>query len=323
MICWSCVVAVSGALENTIVSTLVTLDLDDLACYHAIHGLPEPAQDVAGLALECWLPRFLDLFAKLKVRATIFVIGRDLLRDLEAGGRGAAVLVRALDEGHELANHSFSHAYDMHDWPSATIAADLGRCDALLRELGSKPRGFRAPGYTHDRNLLLQVASLGYDYDSSVLPSPTYFLAKLGMIGVGRLRGRTSVSQTRGISSFLGSTAVHYLPEIGLWELPIGVSMGLRIPMTGSFLLADKLPLLGAAAAEGLRNEATQTRHLHLELHAIDLADPQADGVDPNLIARQSELQTPLERRIGRLSTLLETRGGGTSIVRAMARHLR
>jgi peptidoglycan/xylan/chitin deacetylase (PgdA/CDA1 family) len=305
------------------VSTLVTLDLDDLACYHALHGLPEPGPETARLALECWLPRFLDLFAKLKVRATIFVIGRDLQRDLESGGRGAAVLVRALDEGHELANHSYSHAYDLHDWASAKIAMDLGRCDALLRELGARPRGFRAPGYTHDRELLLQVAALGYDYDSSLLPSPTYYLAKLGVIGLGRLRGRKSVSQTSGIDSFIGSTAVHYLPEIGIWELPIGVSLGLRIPMTGGFLLADSLPLLGKTAAEGLRNEAANTRHLHLELHAIDLADPEADGLDAQLVARQHEMKTPLARRLERLGKLLQARGGGTSIVRAMSRHLR
>ena len=304
-------------------STLVTLDLDDLACYHAIHGLPEPAADVAGLALERWLPRFLDVFAKLKVRATIFVIGRDLERDLQAGGRGAKVLLRALDEGHELANHSYSHAYDLHTWPAAKIAADLGRCDALLRQLGARPRGFRAPGYTHDRDLLFQVAALGYDYDSSLLPSPTYFLAKLGMIGLGRLRGRKSASQTRGLRSFVGPSAVHYIPEIGLWELPISVSLGMRIPMTGTFLLPDALPLLGKTVAEGHRAEASLTRHLVLELHAIDLADAEADGLDPALRARTRELQTPLDRRLGRLAKLLETRGGGTSIVRAMSRHLR
>lgn len=304
-------------------STLVTLDLDDLGCYHALHGLPEPAPDTARLALEVWLPRFLDAFAKLKVRATIFVIGRDLARDLAAGGRGAASLARALDEGHELANHSFSHAYDLTSWSARDIADDLRRCDGLLRELGARPRGFRAPGYTHDRELLLQVAALGYDYDSSLLPSPTYFLAKLGVLGLGRLRGRSSASQRSGLRSFVGATAVHYLPELGLWEVPIGVSPGLRVPMTGTFVLADRLPLLGKGAAEQLRNEAKRAPHLHLELHAIDLADPDADGIDPALVERTVELQTPLARRLERLVELLGARSGGTSIVRAMSRHLR
>ena len=184
------------------VSTIVSLDLDDLACYHAIHGLdappPPPDSEAARLALERWLPRFLDVFDLVGVTATIFVIGRDLERDLSVGGRGAEVLVRALRAGHELANHSFSHAYDLHRWPAPKLAADLRRCDALLRELGAAPQGFRAPGYTHDRTMLMQVGALGYAYDSSMLPSPSYYAAKLGIIGLRRLRRRGSASQVDG-----------------------------------------------------------------------------------------------------------------------------
>jgi peptidoglycan-N-acetylglucosamine deacetylase len=304
-------------------STLVSLDLDDLACYRAIHGLEAKPKAPDGLALERWLPRFLDVFAKLDVRATIFVIGSDLERDMRTHGRVAAVLARALAEGHELANHSHAHAYDLHRWPAAEIAADLGRCDSLLRELGATPRGFRAPGYTHDRAMLMQVAALGYAYDSSMLPSPTYYLGKLAILGLRRLRGRRSASQSEGARSFVGPTAVHYLPEHGLWEVPISVSRTLRLPLTGTFLLGDSPPLLTKLQARGLRREAAETRHLHLELHAIDLADVEADELDPELASKfQRELATPLERRLERLVALIEARGGGTSIARAMARHL-
>ena len=108
-------------------STIVSLDLDDLACYHAIHGLEPPAPELAGVVLERWLPRFLDVFVELEIRATIFVIGRELQRDLAAGGAGAAVLERALAEGHELANHSHAHAYDLHTWSAPEIATDLAQ----------------------------------------------------------------------------------------------------------------------------------------------------------------------------------------------------
>ncbi len=306
-------------------STILSLDLDDLPCYHAIHGLTpeEGAAPKRGLALECWLPRFLDLFAARDVSATIFVVGADLEYDLrERGGRGAEVLLRALAQGHELGNHSFSHAYDLHTRSSAEIASDLGRCDDLLRELGARVLGFRAPGYTHDRAMLLQAAGLGYRYDSSLLPSPTYYLAKLGVLGLGRLRGRRSSSQVGGARSFLGSSSVHYLPEIGLWEVPISVSRALRLPMTGTFLLGDAPPMLPKLQGEALRREAAVTRHLHLELHAIDLADPAADGVDPGLLTVQRELATPLDRRLERLSALLKARGRATSIARALSRHL-
>jgi hypothetical protein len=303
------------------VSTLVSLDLDDLSAYYAIHGLQ--AVPRVGLALERWLPRFLDVFAKLEVRATIFVIGSDLEHDLQTHGRGAAVLRRALAEGHELANHSHAHAYDFHTWSSERIANDLRRCDSLLRELGARPKGFRAPGYTHDRTMLMQAAALGYAYDSSLLPSPTYYLGKLGVLGVRRLRGRKSASQTGGAHSFVGPSSVHYLPEIGLWEVPISVSRTLRLPLIGTFLLADAVPFLGKLQAEALRQEAAQARHLHLELHAIDLADPEADELDKTVIEHQRELSTPLERRLARLVALLKARGGGVPIARAMARHMR
>ncbi len=304
-------------------STIVSLDLDDVAAYHGIWGLPEPAPQTARLALEVWLPRFLDVFAQLKVRATIFVIGRDLERDLADGGLGASSLRRALADGHELANHSHAHAYDMSRWPAEKIAEDLRRCDTLLREIGASPKGFRAPGYTHDRNLLLQVSALGYAYDSSLLPSPSYYLAKIGVLGLRRLRGHRSVSQIGGARSFLGPTAVHYLPEAGLWEVPISVSRALKLPLIGTFLLPDAPPMMTRLQGEALRLEAATTPHLHLELHAIDLADPEVDGLDPELVKRSRELQTPLQRRLERLAKLLETREGGAPIGRVMARHMR
>ena len=90
-----------------------------------------------------------------------------------------------------------------------------------------------------------------------------------------------------------------------------------------TFLLADEAPLLGKLQADRLRREALETRHLHLELHAIDLADPSADGLAPALVEWQRELGTPLERRRTRLTELLKGRGGAISIARAMARQLR
>src|SRR5690606_5927288 len=96
--------------------TILSVDLDDLACYHAIHGLPPPAPEQAGVVLERCLPRFLRLLNELGARATFFVVGRDLERDMQGGGHGAALLGLAARSGHELANHSYSHAYDLVDW---------------------------------------------------------------------------------------------------------------------------------------------------------------------------------------------------------------
>ncbi len=289
-------------------STLISVDLDDIACYHAIHGLAPPSSEHAGVVLERCLPRFLEVFAELGVRATFFVIGRDLHRDLANGGRGAALLRQALAQGHELANHSYAHAYDMVTWQPAAIYDDVRRCDVLLRGLGAWPQGFRAPGYTHDLPLLQQVAALGYRYDTSLLPSPLYYTAKLAAVSWIAARGRRSQAHVRGWRSFLGPTRPHFRADCGLWEVPVSVSAGLRLPMVGTFVLAGRGPLW---------REAVASRSLHLELHGLDLADPAVDGYDPALVRRQPELRSGLAARLKHLRALLEARGGASSIAAA------
>lgn len=293
-------------------TTIVSVDLDDLACYHAVHGLGDPAPAQREVITRNTLPRFLELFKACRVRATFFVIGRDLKRDFESGGAGAALLKNALDAGHELGNHSYAHAYDFSDWSSQRIYEDLSRCDALLRDLGAAPRGFRAPGYGHHERMLMQVAALGYHYDSSSLPSPPYFLAKLGAMALMRLRGRRSSSRAKNVRAFLGSTSPYYMPASGLWEVPMAASPGLRLPMIGTTLLGGPEPVRRA-----LFSQAVSLPFFHLELHGIDLADVKADGLD-HLVGIQPGLAVPYETRRSRLAELLEARGGGQTIFSAL-----
>ena len=287
--------------------TLVSVDLDDVACYHAIHGLGEPAPEMHALVLERCLPRFLDLFAELNVKATFFVVGRDLERDRASGAKGEAVLRRALADGHELANHGHAHAYDLVTWSRDAVRADLRACDAALRELGADPLGFRAPGYTHDTALLEVVRELGYAYDSSSLPSPLYYAAKLGAIALYAITGRPSRSLARGASSFMGSTAPHRRGE--LWELPMSVTPRLRLPLIGTSLLCTP-----DGIARRLAEAARRLPYFHLELHALDLADGERDGYAPALRSRQPELRTALPLKQRRLRSLLLDRGVTTRL---------
>jgi hypothetical protein len=291
------------------------VDLDDLACYHAIHGLRPVSNEERRIVIERCLPRFLSLFEELGVRATFFVIGRDLLRDMEDGGLGANLLRRALAAGHELANHSYSHAYDLASWPVRRIADDLEACDVLLRQLGADPAGFRAPGYTHNGKLLRQVASIGYRYDSSALPSPPYYLAKLGVMGWMALHRRRSNSTARGPYSFFGTKIPRYLVRFGLWEIPMSVSSFLRMPLIGTLLLAGPERI-----ARRLRNAALKQSYFHLELHGLDLGDlgderNPGDGYGEELSLIQPELRVPLSLRIERLRSLLCARGDAQPIV--------
>jgi hypothetical protein len=289
--------------------TVVGVDLDDVGCYHAIHGLRPPPMARVGTALMVWLPRFLELFAELGVRATFFAIGADVKDSAE----GSARLRDALADGHEVASHSHAHAYDLVRWPDEAIAEDLGRCDVALREIGAEVEGFRAPGYLHDARLLRHVAAMGYRYDSSALPSPPYWAAKVTAMGAMAIMGRRSASLAGEVSSFLGARDPGRDPESGLWRLPISVSPTLRLPLIGTTLLSG--PSLLAAR---LRHAAERLRFLNLELHAIDLADPDRDDLTPDLVRRQPELRVPLSVRRERLRALLQARGGGAPLREAV-----
>ncbi len=288
-------------------STAVSVDLDDLQCYYAIHGV---ARQAPSLALTTWLPRFLALFERLRIRATFFVIGHDLEADLRAGGPGAAALRQAVEGGHELASHSYAHAYDMSTWSEQRVLQDLERCDAVLREVGAEPRGFRAPGYTHGPAMLRAVAAMGYAYDSSALPSVPYYLGKVGVMAAMALRGRRSTSSIRGLASFVGPRLPYLRPDTDLVELPMSVTPRLRIPLIGTTLLGGPSGL-----RHGLVQRALGLDHFHLELHAIDLADPEREEIERSL----PEVRTPWAVRKARLEALVRGRGPTIRLVELAA----
>lgn len=84
------------------------------------------------------LRTLLPALRKRQVRATFFVIGAQLERHPELG--------RALaDQGHEIGNHSYSHARMVFKSP-AFVREELSRTDALIRQAGySGEIHFRPP----------------------------------------------------------------------------------------------------------------------------------------------------------------------------------
>src|SRR5438128_1848327 len=123
----------------------ISIDLDELPHYCAIHGLardvlpPEGETAVYRLAPS----RFLEVCDRLDLKSTLFAVGHDL------GGDAGGVLRQAARAGHELGNHTFWHDYELSKASPAEISADLSRgADAIRAATGYEVRGFRAPGYT-------------------------------------------------------------------------------------------------------------------------------------------------------------------------------
>ncbi|MBT8495188.1 MAG: polysaccharide deacetylase family protein [Deltaproteobacteria bacterium] len=291
-------------------SCAVSIDLDSLACYYQIHGLGPAPEDLEPLIIKRCVPRFLELFEERGIRATFFVVGRDLDLSLGPQARAArSVLGECLAAGHELGNHSYSHPYEMARLTRSEVAEEIARAHELLSELGADVVGFRAPGYDLSPTMLQVLDDSGYLYDSSVFPAPGYYAAKLAVMAALKVTGRKSGAV---VTNPLALTAPvrPYRPSLRapwrrghsrLVELPIAVTPGLRLPAIGTSLL-----LAPAAVRDKILDGIMGQRFFNFELHGIDLADADADGIPGELVRRQPDLGLSYAEKRNRLAAILD-----------------
>lgn len=295
-------------------SVCVTVDLDPLPAYYEIHGLPDPGSDPAArhCITRAALPRLLDLFDELDARATLFVVGQDL-NDLDVRG----MLGAAARAGHELGNHTERHPYRFLDVDGPGRLHEIRAChDRIASLTGRAPVGFRAPGYHADAELLHQLLGLGYRYDSSLLPSAPYWLAKATVMTLLRLRRRPSRARLHPPTDLV-APRTPYRPAarapwrrgvLPLWEVP-AASLVAGLPLVGTFL-ADLPPPHARWLGQRLRSRPFVT----VELHGIDLADLH-DGDLEALLGRQPGLARPLRARRAALAAFLGALCPGARVI--------
>jgi peptidoglycan/xylan/chitin deacetylase (PgdA/CDA1 family) len=281
----------------------LSVDLDEIPCYHAIHGLgPAPAATAHAVYTRA-VPRYRELCATLGVPCTFFVIGRDM--DEPRALAEARLLAAA---GHELGNHSHSHRYTLVRLGMEKMRTEVqDGAAAVARAFGRSPAGFRAPGYTITDELFEVLAESGVAYDSSVFPCPAYWAAKTTAIGLISLRGRRSHSIV-DTPAMLRAPADPYRigrpywrrGSEGLIELPIGVTRGTRLPYIGTSLM-----LAGPSRARWLTRMMLGRPLVNLELHGVDLLGAQEDGLEA-LAVHQRDLAVPVERKLATLRTTVE-----------------
>ncbi len=296
------------SLSSLLATASVSVDLDPLRCYHQIHALPPPDAARAGVILRRALPRFLDLFARQRIHATFFVVGQDL-HDPEA----RALLKRAVDQGHELGNHSQHHPYDVARLPRNRIEREIGDCHQALADLtGQAPVGFRGPGYEISPALLDVLEAFGYRYDSSIFPCPPYYFAKAAILAKMALLRQPS-GAILGSPRALPAPTQPYRPDSAqpfrrgnspVLEIPIGVTPLLRLPAIGTSLLLPS-PLIAGAMRSLILLGMRRQPFFNFELHGMDLLGADEDDVPEPLRSRQPDLRTPLSQRISTLDGLL------------------
>ena len=289
----------------------ISIDLDEVPRYTAIHGVAEVGGAAMHAVYDRCVPRFVDWLDRESIPATFFTIGEDLERT-----RNAETVARLHRRGHEVANHSYHHHYDLVRRPAAELRQEVERGAAIIERIcGERPVGFRAPGYTVSDALfdVLEEASVGYD--SSVFPCASYYATKVASLAAIRLRGARS-------SSILETPAVLRAPRSpyrvgrpywrrgdGLLELPIGVTR-LQFPYIGTSLV-----LGGRRVAVALTRQMLGREHINLELHGFDAADRSGDGLDA-LAPHRPDLGRSATTKLEALSAAVEVmRGAGYRLV--------
>lgn len=282
----------------------ISVDLDSLHHYCRIHGLPESVLDARarGLVYSTAVPRFRELLRSVGAPGTFFAIGEDL-----SDAAAAQALREAHAEGIEVGNHSFSHDYALTRRPPDVIREELARGEeAILAATGTRPVGFRAPGYTLNAALYAAMAERGYLYGSSTFPAAPYYAAKAAVMGALAAIGRPSRSVLDSPRVLL-APRTPYRPDPeqpyrrgtgAVLELPMAVTPGVRFPFIGTFVTTLPLPAV-RAAWHSCRGDA----FFNFELHAVDVLEA-ADGIPPELVRQQRDLRVPSTRKMERLAEI-------------------
>lgn len=279
----------------TVRAVALSIDMDGVGEYARLHG--EELREHDTLAMyRAPLTRFVALCDSLGSSGTIFAIGRDV----EAGA--GALLGPLASRGFEVGAHSYAHDYAMADKDVPFVYDDIAKAKRVIeRALGRAPVGFRAPGYLLSTTMLDALEALGFTYDSSVLPSPSYYAVKLAVLASYRARGRRFASSWKTPRLGLAPTSP-YRPAVkpydrgnrNLIELPIAVSTPARLPLTAAALV------LAPGALRRLMMQSLAGRDIIVvNFHAMDLA--VADELPSEVARHQPELRIGIDERMERL----------------------
>lgn len=274
----------------------VSMDLDDKWTYMKTRG--DARWRTFPSYLEIVVPRMLRFLERRSLRITFFIVGQDAVFP-----RNWRVLKSIADAGHEIGNHSFHHEPWLHLYSKDEIAREIAQAEeAIGNATGRRIEGFRGPGFSVSEAVAEVLASRGYRYDASTLPTflgpvaRAYYLltAKLDKEEKrrrARLFGRLS-DGLRPLKPHKWETAAGPLVEIPVTTMPV-----FRTPFHLSYLVwlqarSKRLARTYLRMALALC-KASDTAPSFL-LHPLDFAGPQ----DAPELAFFPGMSMPVERKL-------------------------
>jgi peptidoglycan-N-acetylglucosamine deacetylase len=215
----------------------ISLDLDDHWSYMKVHG--DEGWEEFPSYLDIVVPIFLDVFDRLEIKITFFVVGQDASIE-----RNHKILKSIIDRGHEIGNHSFHHESWLKTYSKEKIEAEIEMAEeAIVKATGVRTNMFRGPGFSWSNDLLEVLQKRNYLFDASILPtyiSPLmrrYYFAKSNL----------SKEQKESRKELFGSFKEGFFPlkpynwklnnNKKLLEIPVTTMPFFKMPFHQSYLL--------------------------------------------------------------------------------------
>jgi len=215
----------------------------------------------------------LGLFADHGIRATFFVLARDVPAELER-------LTEIGAAGHEVASHGIDHLPSLSRRPPSEIRDELARSRQRIEAAtGREVVGFRAPDWSAGVRLVAALDATGYRYDASLVPSP--------VLSAGRLLLAARARSLRDALNVRLPPSLRRVPfrwvsgGAAIIEFPLAVTPRLRLPIYHTL----RPSYSDDTFARHLDGFVARGEPLSYALHGVDALGLAEDGVDGRLKA--------------------------------------
>lgn len=269
----------------------IGVDVDTLEDYVTAYGYTRKDIPCNNHIYTKALPRILDLFDSFGIKATFFVVGRDI-----TNSENIPILKDIIKRGHEIGNHTMNHIYPFSPLPRGKKTEEVLLMQKLAEDrLGYKVKGFRAPGYGVDSETIQILEEEGYEYDSSI--HPTCLMPLLSMAVLFISSGRRKLPEVKNcfhciapVNSYIPRKDFFLLKgnHLKIVEVPITATPYLRAPFYGTFHLLSAKWIFDL----GYHFVHKAGVNINYEMHAIDMLDLMEDGLD-RWFSRQPGFRIP------------------------------
>lgn len=139
----------------------VTIDVEDWFQVENLRpAFPRSVWDRQEWRVQRNVDRLLEILDEAGARATFFILG-------SVAEAFPGMARRIGEEGHEVASHGYHHQL-LYTMRTSELKADLERSRKLLEDMtGREVRGYRAPSFSINDEIITHIREAGYGWDSS------------------------------------------------------------------------------------------------------------------------------------------------------------